>query len=264
MEKAKFRFAIPLLNTICTLKCKYCLTMTPYQMNPRNFHTDDIKRDLDAFFEICGYIEHLDFEGGESLLHPNLSEIIDYAFKFIDGGKCGEIRVISNCTLLPNEDLINTCKDKKIFFILDDYGSDLSFKKNEFTTLLENNKIPYRIDTYHGDSQYHGGWLDLGKLDYIKQNASHEVLQRRMNNCFSAQGGPYIKEGKVFLCHYQMNMEAKGEAKSDEYINLYDETLSVEDKIEKLNTYGKVVIKQCDYCTGFGSESKRISAAEQL
>ena len=40
------------VNTLCNLRCKDCNSFTPYHKNPRNFNTEDLKRDLDKIFEV--------------------------------------------------------------------------------------------------------------------------------------------------------------------------------------------------------------------
>ena len=79
MEKLKTKIGVFWINTICTLNCKQCITLTPYHKNAENFSKERIFEDIDKFFKIYDWVDHFDVEGGETLLHPALPEIIKKA-----------------------------------------------------------------------------------------------------------------------------------------------------------------------------------------
>lgn len=249
------------VNTICTLRCKKCITLTPYHQNPINFPKESIFRDIDKFFEIYDWIDHFDIEGGESLLHPDLFQIIDKAFNYKKHFK--KLHILTNGTLLPSEQLIDSCKSREVLFIIDNYG-DLSCKKNELIEILTANNIEYRIDKYYGKDQYFDGWVDFG--DMQNKNYSAEKKQDVFDNCRQAQvNAPYIKNGKIYLCSIQAAGVEHIPLINGEYINLLDDSVSIQERINIASNFGKKPLTTCNFCKGFDAESgERYPAAEQL
>ncbi len=258
------RIAIFIVNNICTLKCKHCITRTPYQRNPRNFITTNIMRDMRAYFEIFTNRPclHIDFEGGESLLHPDLHLLIEEAFRFVEQGYSSEVRILTNCTVVPSQVLLDACKKGKFLFILDDYGPKLSIHRDEMVAILEREQIPYRVDIYHGDRQYGNGWIDFG--DFTYKGLSREDTEEKMRRCFSAQN-PYVRDGKIYVCQTQMTGYPHIPLSVGAYIDITDSSTSLEEKRAIAQAFGKRPIKECEYCSGFiPGEGVRIPAAEQL
>jgi hypothetical protein len=260
MNSLKVDIGVIIINNICTLRCKKCITLTPYQKRPVNFNIDDIKEDIDGFFEIFDGCNHFDIEGGETLLHPDISEIIIYALRYAERFK--HIALLTNGTIIPAKKLLETCKDKPVFFIIDDYGEKLSVKKNDVIKSLREYDINYRVDTYHSGSQYCGGWLDMGDFSY--KNYSDEQLMENFKNCRATQGIPYIKEGKIFPCTISAPGISHIPLIPGEYIDLRDKSQSITERKEIAKNFYKKPISHCKYCNAFIVSSPRISAAEQL
>ncbi len=260
-KKLKASIGVFWINTVCTLRCKKCITLTPYHKNPINFPKENIFRDIDKFFEIYDWIDHFDIEGGESLLHPDLASIIDKAFNYKD--RFGRLHILTNGTLLPSQELINSCKSRNVLFIIDDYG-DLSCRKNELVEILSINNIQYRIDKYHGEDQYFDGWVDFG--DMQKKSYSEDEKQQVFNNCRQAQvNAPYIKDGKIYVCSIQAAGIEHISLIEGEYVNLLDDSVSIQERINLASNFGKTPLRSCSFCKGFDTENgQRYPAAEQL
>lgn len=249
------------INTICTLKCKRCITLTPYHKNPRNFSLKNISEDIDRFFEIYEWIDHFDIEGGESFLHPELHLIVNKAFQYKEHFK--RLHILTNATVLPNQLTLESLRNKDVFIIIDDYGN-LSDKKKELVEILISNNIEYRIDKYYGSNQYYDGWIDFGDMQDRKY--SKEALLNVFKSCRQAQiKAPYIKDGKIFTCSIQAAGIQHIPLLRGEYINLRDSTVSVEERIKIATNFNKSPLKSCEYCNGFDAEKgERYPAAEQL
>ena len=56
----------------CTLNCEGCNMLMPYYCNPKDRKLEDIKKDLDVFFQWVDTVEDLNLLGGEPLLYPDL------------------------------------------------------------------------------------------------------------------------------------------------------------------------------------------------
>jgi hypothetical protein len=260
LDSLKIDIGVIIINNICTLKCKKCITLTPYQKRPINFDVENIKQDIDGFFEIFNKCNHFDIEGGETLLHPDIPEIVAHSLKHRD--KFKYVALLTNGTIVPQKALLDVCKDNPVFFIIDDYGDKLSNKKAEVIDALEKYGLNYRVDTYHSDSQYCGGWIDMGDFSY--KNYSEEELMKRFKNCRATQGIPYIKEGKIFSCTIAAPGISHIPLLPGEYIDLRDKSRTINEKIEIAKNFYKKPIAHCRYCNAFIVSSQRISAAEQF
>ncbi|MDR1363579.1 MAG: radical SAM protein [Spirochaetaceae bacterium] len=260
MDSLNIDIGVIIINNICTLKCKKCITLTPYQKRPINFDVADIKNDIDGFFEIFEKCNHFDIEGGETLLHPDITEIVSHSLKYSDRFKYTAI--LTNGTIVPKKELLEFCKDKPVFFIIDDYGEKLSIKKSEVIESLKEYNLNYRIDTYHSDNQYCGGWIDMGDFSY--KNYSKEQLMSNFKRCRATQGIPYIKEGKIFSCTIAAPGISHIPLLPGEYIDLRDKNQTISEKIETAKNFYKKPIAHCAFCNAFIISSPRIAAAEQF
>ncbi len=256
--------AVFIVNNKCTLKCKKCITRTPYQRNPRNFATDNIIRDMHAYFQIFTHVPcpHIDFEGGESLLHPDLHLLVEEAFGLVNQGYSDEVRILTNCTIVPKQTLLESVKKGRFLFLLDDYGPKLSVHKDEIVDILEREQIPYRIDKYNGDAQYCGGWVDFG--DFSHKGLSAEETENKIHRCFSAQN-PSIADGKIYVCDFQMSTYPRIPLVKGEYIDITDMSETLEEKRALARLFSVRPLTHCSYCNGFIPDAcVRIPAAEQL
>jgi hypothetical protein len=221
---------------------------------------EDIKKDIDGFFEIFNGCNHFDIEGGETLLHPDIPEIVTHSLKYSDRFKY--IALLTNGTIVPKKELLEICENNPVFFIIDDYGENLSIKKDKVIEALEKYNLKYRVDTYHSDNQYCGGWIDMGDFSY--KNYSKEQLMNNFKHCRATHGIPYIKEGKIFPCTIAAPGISHIPLLSGEYIDLRDKTQTISDKIKIAENFYKKPIAHCAYCNAFIVSSPRISAAEQF
>jgi hypothetical protein len=257
------KWAIVIINTICTLKCKHCITLTPYQQKKINFKIENIKKDIDIFFQIFGYVEHFDFEGGETLLHPDISDIIRHTLLHKD--KFNRIHILTNATIIPSKELLEVCKGEEVRFIIGDYGPELSVKKPEVVNVLEEYGIKYRVDAYHGDNQYFNGWIDFG--DFKFKNRSPDELFAHAKRCGQSLNIPRIKDGKVFKCVLQAaginHIPLRGGVGGD-YIDLHDASMTTNEKAELWKHINENPVATCNYCNGYMVDGLRVPAAEQF
>ena len=259
-KQLKTTMGVLIINTICTLRCKKCITQTPYHQHGQNYPISNLIIEIQRFFEIYDEVDHFDFEGGETLLHPNMLELIQEALKYKNHYKT--LNILTNGTILPTQEILDTCKDQPIFFIIDNYG-ELSRHKEELMALLNKNGIKYRIDTYHGDDQYYGGWVDFG--DFSFKNYSEDQVKQVFEKCRSGNcGAPYIKNGKMFLCPVQASLKEDISLIEGEFVDLVNEKLTIDEKIASASKFGEQPIQSCRYCLGFDVNSERIPAAVQL
>lgn len=260
MNRLSAGIGVFVVNTICTLKCRKCITMTPYHDKAVHFPKEQICNDIDAFFEIFERVDHLDFEGGETLLHPEIAEVVRYALKYKN--RFDRIHILTNGTLVPKRDLLEVCRGEMVVFLIDDYGPSLSVKKSELCDVLNEWEISYRMDTYWGDEQYYGGWIDLGDAQY-KNYTEHE-RKKVYSGCRSGGGKyPYVKNGKMFVCEWQAAMMEHIPLIEREFVDLRNRH-DIEKELDTIRRWEDNPVESCGYCKSFNVDSARIPAAEQL
>ncbi|MBR2132728.1 MAG: radical SAM protein [Oscillospiraceae bacterium] len=249
------KYTVVLINSVCTLKCKDCVTATPYQKNKRNYPLEELKADIDRYFEIVNApLEHFDFIGGEPLLHPQLPELILWcAEKY--GNMFEEMRVLTNGTIAISDKLLDACKQVKIRFLIDRYG-DLSTHADENTRILEENGIPVRVTRYDGTDEQSNDWIDFG--DFSFRNYSDADLQRMQEDCCELIGESdtimrhhlHINNGKLGVCDRQVSAPDSVPLPECDYVDLRAD-VSVELLREKLKEFKLRTITCCQYCNGF-------------
>jgi len=251
------------ITSICTLNCKHCCNSIPY-IKHEHTSKEIIIEEIRNVFKIYDYIEHIDFYGGEALLHPDIEDILIEASKYKD--KFGFMRVLTNGTLIPKRSLLETIKNLNcnFDFFLDNYGP-ISGKIDELISLLNEYNIKFRVNNYADDDQYCGGWLDLG--DYSYKDYTNDDLEKMYQNCYQAHHICLsVRFGKLFHCAFASGAYSLGKAEliEGEYIDLLDETVSTEKKQGYAKLFGTRPVEACKYCNGFDvNNSPRFPAAEQ-
>ena len=257
-----------MITTRCSLKCKLCGFGVPYVKNPCHVSLESLSKQLEKFFEVWDSTQRLNFIGGEVLMHPNIYEIVQETLKYKD--KIKTFRITTNGTIPPSEKLLKLiadCNEEKNFeFVISDYGSSLSRKVDKIIECLEFYKIPYIVHKYFGKNLYYGGWVDFGNDTYIE--SSDEDLKNKYLNCACKKSMfQLLYDGKVFQCGYQFRLFIVKNIlpNKDEYIDLFDNTISIDEKKEIVSGFYKNPLTACKYCKSLNEKlSKRYPPAEQL
>lgn len=267
MEKIVFH-RIGLCTTFrCTLKCELCCAYAPYFSTPPHYSLQEITDLVARVFEIVDFIEIFSITGGESLLHENLPDIVDFVNQY--RSRIGRLEVITNGTLVPNERLIQRMKASNARFLVDDYGPALSVKADEIEALLKKHGATYER-RYNGNTEkgaHCGGWVDL--VHFSDEPASQHEAENLFSRCLNANElrcNPVI-DGKIYLCPPYEFCVRNGRIEEDPRfcIDLTDKTQSIESLREKAREFLKInVLPSCVYCNGWLPESKRYVPARQI
>ena len=255
------------ITTKCTLNCKLCATGVPNILNPK--HTDLLitYQEMEKFFQVFDYVDRIEFIGGEPLMHPHIAEIVQEATKYKE--QFGYMRITTNATIVPNEKLLQVLRGSgcKYDFIVDNYG-ELSANFDNLIKVLDDNNITYRVDVYYGkrENQRFGGWIDFG--DFKDQSYTEEQLNYNFEHCTAMKNNfCCTNNGKVFPCCYAMAgyLQGKLPLVKGEYIDLFDDGISLEEKRNIASSFGKKILKACGFCNSFDTvNSVRYCAAEQV
>jgi len=238
----------------------------PYYVKPADMLFDKIEKVLDRYFLIVDKVGIFGVLGGEPLLHPDIAKILKKINSYTD--QISErIDLVTNGTLDMDDETFAFFVDNapKAKVIISHYGKH-SPKADILAKKLEAHGANYRVAVYHGEDLLYGGWIDY--RDHSKKHFTQEDIDRQGRNCIVRKGQYYlISEGEMHTCtraHWRMR-QGIIPRNADEYLNLLDDTISVEKQREILSRIdSRVSMTSCAYCEGASNESKRYQPAEQL
>jgi hypothetical protein len=142
--------------------------------------------DFEKLITLTDRIYKLSVIGGEPLVHPELSEFL----RHVSGEKkVKKIVVITNGTIVPNDELVQVLKNPKILVSVSWYG-EVSRQYDEVLRVLAHNGINYRA---YKEPMI---WQDKGEI--FKKDLSLEQLKSSYNDCFFKCST--IMDGRLYNC----------------------------------------------------------------
>lgn len=260
-----------IILTRCDLKCRLCCEYVPQNKPFPDMTVPEAEKILAAAFQVADHIHTLHLTGGgEPFLHPQLPELVEAAMKYED--RFDTLMLFTNSTILPSDRLKNALRagGGKILVQISRYGINLE-REAEVIRALGECGVSLKVETYYGEHQSFGGWIDFGSWE--ARGRSSEELEQTFHSCSVSrvlQGNWRTRDGKVHWCsRSQRGMELGliPDAPED-YVDLLDGTLTVEEKRQKFQQIAaRRYLSACDHCSGdAGTEDqqKRYPAAEQL
>lgn len=134
-----------MVTTYCTLKCKDCIISMPYQKEKRHVPLSELKKDVELFFSKVDFVRYFGPGGGEIFLYPNLDQFLEYVLSRFSK-QIGEVLLISNATVLPNEKVLRVIKKYNLAIRISNYENvrGWSEKRKKFVSLCEDNGVAFR------------------------------------------------------------------------------------------------------------------------
>lgn len=270
MEKFQMHHAGMRITVACNLKCALCSTYAPYIQGPSS-HVPfaRLEASLEKYFNLADYVSKFTVLGGEPLLYPDLPGFIGLFQRYTE--QVGIVEIVSNGSIIPGKPLISAAKKlgKKIYFLLDDYGRELSDKLPEIDRLLTEEGIDHVIRENHKARAHCDGWVNYGNL--LEQKLfSKEDMEKLYAKCAQPQKMHFcftIRDGLMYPCAAYEFCRGFGGIAGDysEYIDLFDDSLTVEEQRRKIrNIYAGKSLSACAYCNGMCDDSERYVPAVQL
>ena len=239
------------ITTKCSLFCKHCSNLIPCYKKRFDYDVNDLIRSIKEFLNCVEQIVYVRVLGGEPFLSANLCDVLKVLLR---SDKIQRIEVVTNGTIVPSDRrIIRLLRNKRIIVCISKYPM-VDYEK--VVKFLKGNNIKYRVD----NMSY---WMDYG--DTTERGKSYKELKKQFSKCHSVCKS--LVNGQVHLCPRSSHGTDLGIIKdnSDDYVDLLDENLSIDDKKKKLIELSrKKCIKACDYCIYGTKESKKISVAEQI
>ena len=266
--RPRFARATNVVTLRCNLKCRLCVISAPYYRQPWHPSLEYVNRVTDRLLAIADY--HIfDLTGGEPLLRKGLPQIFDHLLQYKDHVS-GRFGFQSNGSLPISDDLIRAIKPfgDKFKIIMDNYGAGLSRYSEENYHKLKENGIPTEWRHQNADRRYCDGWVDYTGGGSVCR--SEEEAKKLFARCAQPQIMGFcatVVEGKVLPCPvmYPLKNLYGINWREWEYVDLFDETETVEDKRTKwVGIYRLNMLEACRNCSGICDDSERFVPAEQL
>lgn len=255
------KVVIPFLDlcvcTTCTLKCKDCTQWMPYIKEKKIFSAEQIIANINQLFNYIDYIHIVSPLDGEPFMNKEFDKIMDYLKKMQDEGKIGYIRVVTNGTIFPNENVLKYFHFKHIFLLISEYGKVLNeaslCNKNKLIDYFRNNNLKY-----YSPSDFL--WTDLGTPD-TPHNKEIKDLKNTFNTCF-VRNCVSLFDGTIYRCPRAYAISKKCTPRPEEIIEI-SKIKSKNDMRKKLKSFYSIdYLSACDFCLD-DSQRTKVEAAIQ-
>ena len=183
------------ITTKCTLKCKDCCALIPKFNKCKHIDMsfEDYKLYLDKMLKNVNSIRHFVLLGGETLINPELTKMIEYACSL---EKINVVQLITNGTMKCSNDLIAALRknNKKVYVYISNYSinEDLKplLKHQEIIGTLKENDIKYQI----ADNKE---WVKEKEFSDTPDDIS--TTSKKMYDCFRTQCNQVLN-GHIDIC----------------------------------------------------------------
>lgn len=236
----------------CNLRCKECMSFIPYYKDPKDCDWDVMNQAIDRLLHLERF-SLIEVEGGEAFLHRGLPDLLN---KLCASAHVEQIYPITNGTILPSPELLNSLKSRKIIVRISDYGK-YSPKLNALTALFEQENVQYAIMRQR--------WL---KCAEIRNNRKSPVeLHELFSNCCKSVGHPFLFHGRLYKCQFATHAERLGAIPrfEEDSVDLTDLNCSPGELKQKLDAFytNRAYIQACQYCNGRTYATEPVPIAEQ-
>lgn len=236
-------------STACNLNCRYCLNFNPFSNKFYVRELDQLKKDIDVFFQCVDRVMLFHVSGGETFLYPHIGEVLEYLHeKYIH--RIDKLRMVTNGTILPSEELLQSLSTADVEVTVDDYREalpDLADKFDQVVHRLNSYGVIYyinKIDT----------WVDLGPdvTDYSDHCEQWLIMHRSQCN----QNWQELRDGKLYSCNYAAYAVVTGKLGEQDLEETYDLRNFQKNKLKELIEFHlgyteKGYTNFCKYCRGF-------------
>lgn len=249
-------------STQCNLNCKYCLNFNQYLDHHYIRTVDEVKEDINIFFNCIDYLIRYQVSGGEPFLYSGFSEVITYIGENFQS-RIKQLETVTNGTIVPNDAICESLKKYNVTVYLDDYKNAIPTEMDMRDKIIEKlNKYEIEVIDNHVDK-----WFDLDVKNTDNSKKSDDELIEYFNYCDNPWH--FYEKGKMYACNFAA-FAIKANLNFAEDNDCFDLTnVSGERKKELLefifNYNAKGYVEFCKKCSGWCSiNNKPVSVAEQL
>lgn len=240
------------VNNVCTLKCKRCDQGMPYLNNRSIYSAKDIISSMERLFNFVDFIYQIGILGGEPFINKDLAEVINWCAA---NEKIGSIIVVTNGTIFPNKEVLESLKNKKIIVGISWYPLKDDSNRLKLIEYCDRNNIHYHVRK--------DDWLDFGDFrisrNYNKGRIKQTFANCFLNKCVQYNGGVLYRCTKTHLLKDQkIDSPSKWET-----IDIRDIANKKQMRRTLKKFYSLKWLRACNYCNT-GESLISIPLGEQL
>ena len=236
------------ITTKCTLKCRYCNLFIPYHKEHINFSYEEMKENIDLFFERIDFVTYFGLIGGETFLNHDLEKCIVYLGEKYRK-QIGRITVVTNGTVVPSESLLKAIKKYEMYLSISDYTNEVPYEE-KMDQLIEKAR-EYEIDYYRNPNIV---WTDFGFPENPLKRTPEE-LEEHLKSCRPNWNA--LHGGRFYYCNVSWCAEQSGHFRlqQEDYIELRE--LDPKDKAacRKIVELSRGTSSFCRVCGGCGKDN---------
>lgn len=247
------------VTTHCTFNCRKCNMFMPYYKNRTIFSFAELEENLDLLFQHIDYLYKYQLVGGEPFVNLQLSKFVKHTHEKY-GNRIGHFRIISNGSVEPDQQLIDSLLYANCEIHISDYSQCIDYKARLENTIdkLKTNKVNVKVIPSLR-------WRDFGFPEKPCCYSGMEI-KKHMEQCGTAWHGLINK--RFYYCNAAWSAVECGLFKDmeDDYIYLEDKSLDFKDIVSFcLGDYGKQYNSFCSVCGGCGRDNINfVQAGEQF
>lgn len=236
------------ITTNCTLNCEHCNLFIPYHTEKKQLTLDEMKHNIDLFFQRIDFVTYFGLIGGETFLNPALEDCIIYLGENYQK-QIGRITVVTNGTVTPPDSLLKTIKKYDMYLSISDYTEVVPYidKMNQLILRLQKYKIDYSRNK-------NIVWTDFGFPNH-PVNRTSEQLEEHLKSCRPNWNA--LQNGRFYYCNVACCAEQSG------HFNLQPEDSIDLEKIIANDKYASRSIVElsrgtssfCKICGGCGKDN---------
>jgi hypothetical protein len=241
-----------LVTTYCNLNCRNCADLIPKRENI-HYPLADIKSDLCQVLDAVDFIEEVLVIGGETLLYPELKEVLDFC---AEQPKVGQLIITTNGVIKPTEELLENLKKNDVLVRISGYPEFVVPNRKEVVCTYQNHEISV-------EDLENMTWMSMGEEN--KRGRTTKELEDIFRTCSMKTCVTMNHEGKIFFCSRQMSAyetRIYPAPEKQEYIDVRNDS---DLKTSLRMFYELPYISTCDYCDGIScATTKPVGTATQI
>lgn len=243
-------YCVLCITSKCSLKCRNCAAFITHYDKKQDYTLAYVEENLGKVLKAVDGIMELELMGGEPFLCRDFDSILSWC---IEQKKIRAIKIITNGTIMPEENTWRLLRHNKVKLVVDDYG-EYSIRFDAIITRAE-------AEGVRCEKQSLQTWYQIEPV--IKHNFAEDKLDRIFEECsFKTCVG--ITNGRFYHCNVAGHMNTVGllDDNNSDYVQLQGVQYKTEDLRNELKSLlSKSHISACDYCSIY--LKKEIKVAEQ-
>ncbi|MDO4188986.1 MAG: radical SAM protein [Lachnospiraceae bacterium] len=237
------------ITSRCTFNCKNCNMFIPYYNEHKDFDIEELKNNMDLFFERVDYVAWFGLIGGETLIYTKLKELIDYLYLHYSD-RFATLTLTTNGTVMPNEALLKSLKRDNILVEISDYTKAVDYVQRftEIQRAFDDNDVRYEILSS-------SVWTDFGFPTYPKKYTERQ-LEEHLKCCRPDWNG--LNSGRFYYCNVSWSAEKSGRFKLEETDSIDLMSIDPIDRKEcrRLVSLSRGTSSFCKVCGGCGRDNR--------